>query len=55
MNWEQAPYARDCHAQEDHLAPIFAALGAAEQDETTRIYHQTEIFGGVTASGFRFG
>ncbi len=55
LNWEQAPHARDCHAQEDHLAPIFAALGAAEQDRMTRIYHQTEIFGGVTASGFRFG
>lgn len=55
MAWEQAPYARDCHAQEDHFAPIFAALGAAEAEPATRIYHQTGIFGGVTASGFRFG
>ncbi|TDE36224.1 DODA-type extradiol aromatic ring-opening family dioxygenase [Antarcticimicrobium sediminis] len=55
LNWEAAPYARACHAQEDHLAPLFAALGAAEQEAATRVYHQSEIFGGVTASSFRFG
>ncbi len=55
LNWEQAPAARTCHAKEDHLAPIFAALGAAEEEPATRIYHQKEIFGGVTASGYRFG
>ncbi|MEQ9694472.1 class III extradiol ring-cleavage dioxygenase [Shimia sp. SDUM112013] len=53
--WESAPYARTCHAKEDHFVPIFAALGAAEQDQAARIYHQKGIFGGVTASGFRFG
>lgn len=53
--WEQAPYARQCHTQEDHLVPLFTALGAAEADPATRVYHQTEIFGGVTASSFRFG
>lgn len=55
MNWEQAPFARECHAQEDHFAPIFTALGAAEDEAMTRVYHQKDIFGGVTASGFRFG
>jgi aromatic ring-opening dioxygenase catalytic subunit (LigB family) len=55
LNWEQAPAARTCHAKEDHFAPIFAALGAAEDEPATRIYHQTGIFGGVTASGYRFG
>ena len=55
LNWEQAPAARICHAKEDHLAPIFAALGAAENEPATRIYHQKNIFGGVTASGYRFG
>ncbi len=55
LNWEEAPYARVCHAQEDHFLPIFAALGAAEMDPATRIYHQEGIFGGVTASGWRFG
>ncbi|WP_372887160.1 class III extradiol ring-cleavage dioxygenase [Shimia sp.] len=52
--WETAPHARDCHAEEDHLVPLFVALGAAEDAKASRIYHQTGIFGGVTASGFRF-
>lgn len=55
MDWESAPYARDCHAQEDHFVPIFAALGAAEGDIATRTYHEDDIFGGVTASSYRFG
>lgn len=54
LNWEDAPYARVCHAQEDHFVPIFAAIGAAEDSIATRIYHQTDIMGGVTASGYRF-
>ncbi|WP_323779829.1 class III extradiol ring-cleavage dioxygenase [Thalassovita sp.] len=55
MEWEKAPQARICHAQEDHLVPLFAALGAAEDDPATQVYHQTNIRGGVTASSFRFG
>lgn len=55
MNWETAPFARVCHAQEDHFVPIFAALGAAEGEVATRIYHDTDLFGGVTASSYRFG
>ncbi|MDE4140125.1 MULTISPECIES: DODA-type extradiol aromatic ring-opening family dioxygenase [Rhodobacterales] len=55
LNWEQAPYARACHAQEDHLVPLFTALGAAEKEPATQVYHQKDIFGGVTASSFRFG
>ena len=55
LDWEAAPYARQCHAQEDHLAPLFAALGAAEEAPASRVYHQTDIFGGVTASSWRFG
>ena len=54
LNWEQAPYARECHAKEDHLAPLFAALGAAEGATAQRTYHQKDIFGGVTASSYRF-
>ncbi|UYV37025.1 dioxygenase [Rhodobacteraceae bacterium D3-12] len=55
MDWESAPYARDCHTREDHLVPLFSALGAAEDDTATRTYHDTMIFGGVTASSWRFG
>ncbi|WP_319825084.1 class III extradiol ring-cleavage dioxygenase [Thalassovita sp.] len=55
LDWETAPHARTCHAQEDHLVPLFAALGAAEDAAATRTYHQAGIRGGVTASSFRFG
>ena len=55
MNWETAPYARTCHAQEDHFAPIWAVLGAAEQEKATMVYHDTNIFGGVTASSYQLG
>lgn len=55
IDWEQAPYARVCHAQEDHLVPLFTALGAAEDEPSSVTYHETGIFGGVTASSWRFG
>ena len=54
LDWESAPYARVCHAQEDHLVPLFAALGAAEAGAATRIYHDEGLMGGVTASSWRF-
>ncbi len=54
MDWESAPYARICHAREDHLVPLFTALGAAETGKSTRNYHQEMILGGVTASSWRF-
>lgn len=54
LNWEQAPFARIAHKEEDHLAPLFVALGAAEHGSAQQIYHQKMIFGGVTASSYRF-
>lgn len=53
--WETAPAARICHPQEDHLVPLMVAVGAAEADPATRVYHDTGLFGGVTASSYRFG
>jgi len=55
IDWESAPHARICHAQEDHLVPLFAALGAAENEKATVTYHEEGVFGGVTASSWRFG
>jgi aromatic ring-opening dioxygenase catalytic subunit (LigB family) len=55
LDWESAPKARTCHAREDHLVPLFVALGAAEAEAATQVYHQEMIFGGVTASSWRFG
>lgn len=55
MSWDQAPSARICHPQEDHLVPLFAALGAAEDEAATMVYHDKAVFGGITASSYRIG
>jgi aromatic ring-opening dioxygenase catalytic subunit (LigB family) len=55
LNWERAPAARICHEQEDHLVPIFVALGAAEDEPAERIYHHTSDMTGITVSNYRFG
>ena len=55
LDWDKAPSARICHPQEDHLLPLFAALGAAENETATRVYHDKNVFGGVTASSYRIG
>ncbi len=55
MSWDKAPSARICHPQEDHLVPLFAALGAAEDEAATMVYHDKNVFGGVTASSYRIG
>jgi aromatic ring-opening dioxygenase catalytic subunit (LigB family) len=53
--WEQAPAARVAHPHEDHLLPLMVAVGAAEQEAAHTIYHEQDVFGGITASSFRFG
>lgn len=53
--WDAAPAARLAHPREDHLVPLFVALGAAEDEPATRVYHEQEFMGGVTASSYRFG
>jgi aromatic ring-opening dioxygenase catalytic subunit (LigB family) len=55
LEWEKAPSARICHPEEDHLVPLMVAIGAAEKDKATRVYHDTNAYGGVTASSYRFG
>ncbi len=55
LDWESAPAARICHAEEDHLVPIFVALGAAEDEPAKRIYHHTSKMTGITVSNYKFG
>ncbi len=55
LNWETAPAARICHEEEDHLVPLFVALGAAENEPATRIYHHTNEASGITVSNYKFG
>jgi aromatic ring-opening dioxygenase catalytic subunit (LigB family) len=54
MAWDKAPSARACHPQEDHLIPLMAAVGAAENGKATRIYFEQAVFGNITASSYRF-
>ena len=55
VDWENAPAARLAHKEEDHLLPIFVALGAAEDEEASRVYHEKDFGGFITASSYRFG
>lgn len=54
-HWTQAPYARIVHTREDHLVPLFVALGATKPtDKTTRILNSVSSTGIMNAS-YRFG
>jgi aromatic ring-opening dioxygenase catalytic subunit (LigB family) len=53
--WDHAPSARVAHPTEDHLIPLMVAVGAAEQEPAVRVYHETKLAGGLTASSFCFG
>ena len=53
--WQEAPAARSAHPHEDHLIPLMMAAGAAGDDPSTLVYHDTNMFGGATASSWRFG
>ena len=55
MNWEQAPAARAAHPREEHLLPLMVALGAAEEDPASVVYHEDAFFGALAVSSFRFG
>ena len=55
LNWEQAPSARSSHPREEHLLPLMVAVGAAEAETASCVYHEEHVFGGVTVSSFRFG
>jgi aromatic ring-opening dioxygenase catalytic subunit (LigB family) len=55
LAWEQAPSARAAHPREDHLIPLMVVVGAAEDEPGAVTYHQSDFFGGMTASSFRFG
>jgi len=53
--WDRAPAARLAHPREEHLLPLMVALGAAEAEAATRVYHEREFFGAMTVSSYRFG
>ena len=53
-HWRRGPHAREAHPREEHLVPLMVAVGAAEADPATCVYHEDNVFGGVTVSSFRF-
>ncbi|HET8731624.1 MAG TPA: class III extradiol ring-cleavage dioxygenase [Moraxellaceae bacterium] len=53
--WETAPSARQAHPREEHLLPLMVAVGAAEEEPSLRVYHESNFFGGISVSNWRFG
>ncbi|MDQ2857396.1 MAG: dioxygenase [Candidatus Eremiobacteraeota bacterium] len=51
--WLDAPSARLAHPEEDHLAPLFVAAGAAPHERGVRNY--ADVVLGKHISGYRFG
>ncbi|WP_167626878.1 DODA-type extradiol aromatic ring-opening family dioxygenase [Gluconobacter thailandicus] len=52
-SWEDAPCAKACHPESDHLMPLMFVAGAAGTDPGSRDYSDTIM--GKALSGFRFG
>jgi aromatic ring-opening dioxygenase catalytic subunit (LigB family) len=55
LDWSAAPYARMAHPREDHLVPLWVALGAAADEAAACVYHEDDFFGSLAVSSFRFG
>lgn len=52
-HWDRAPYARDAHPREEHLAPLFVAAGAAPGEPGRVAFRDVAM--DVALSGFEFG
>ncbi|MDB5437074.1 MAG: extradiol ring-cleavage dioxygenase, class enzyme subunit [Phenylobacterium sp.] len=52
-HWDQAPYAREAHPREEHLAPLFVAAGAAEGEPGRLAFRDKAM--DVALSGYEFG
>jgi aromatic ring-opening dioxygenase catalytic subunit (LigB family) len=55
IDWASAPAARQAHPREDHLMPLLVAVGAAESEPSSCVYHEAGFFGGITVSSFMLG
>ena len=54
IHWAQGPAARSVHPEEDHLIPLMVAVGAAENEVGSRVYHEM-FMDRFAISSFRFG
>jgi aromatic ring-opening dioxygenase catalytic subunit (LigB family) len=55
VGWSGAPAAHIAHPREEHLLPLMAVVGAAENDPGACIYHEDAFRGTIALSSFRFG
>ena len=53
IDWQSAPYARDCHPRAEHLLPLMVAAGAGGESIGKRTFSAT--IGGKAMSCFMFG
>ena len=54
MNYRTAPYGAEAHPTEDHLLPLFVALGAAG-DEAPEHYRPAFAYGGLAMDAYVWG
>jgi 4,5-DOPA dioxygenase extradiol len=54
LDWEEAPEARRAHPTEDHLLPIFVAMGAAGRGFRGRRVYDGFSLGSLSLAAFRF-
>jgi aromatic ring-opening dioxygenase catalytic subunit (LigB family) len=52
-HWDRAPYAREAHPREEHLAPLFVAAGAAAGQPGRTVFQDVAM--DVALSGYAFG
>ena len=52
-HWDAAPYGREAHPREEHLAPLFVAAGAAEGEPGRQVFKDVAM--DVAISAFEFG
>ena len=52
-HWADAPYAREAHPREEHLAPLFVAAGAAAGEPGRHAFRDVAM--DVVLSGYAFG
>ena len=56
MRWnELAPFSRDNHPTDEHLMPLFFALGAGGVDAPAHLLHRSAQFGVLVFENWRFG
>ena len=53
IGWLDAPFAKGCHPEPEHLLPLHVVAGAAGEDVGARVYQ--DRIGGKAISAFQFG